>query len=353
MMVKRILVFSKLDDMSEASSEAAATIAEQDAPAEDSMSQPDSRPDSAPPDGRMRRAEEGVKPVAASPMSRSPLIGVFAGAAVGAIAATFALVVLAPRFAPPLDARLGPLADRVAAIELRQQQAELTAVRLNNQIAQAIEADGALTTGIEKQAVEFAAMQSLLAARVAAAPVTASDAGLTVFAVAVGQLRAAFYSGRPFEAEIVTLRALADGDENVLEIVDELASPSRRGVANATTLRQRLAVHVSAAGFTLDSSRTYYDYVVSMAGEFIGYNSQPYSIELADVIVNDADRSLAAGDVAGAIGAIDNLDSASTAALQSWLQDANAYVRVEAAITRMTETVVERLRERMGPDNAG
>jgi hypothetical protein len=351
MTARPISIFSN-DDMTEASLETPATVAVGPAQAVDPTGHPNSLPDPAQPEPRIRLADEAVKPVSASPISWSPLLAMFVGAAAGATAAMLAVIVVVPRVAPPLDARLGPLADRVAAIELRQQQAELTVVRLNNQIAQLIESDGALKTGLEKQAAEFAEMQSLLAERVAMSPGTLSNTGLTVFAAAIGQLRAAFYSGRPFEAEIVTLHALADGDENVLALLSELAAPARWGVANAQTLRQRFSEDVSAAGFKLDSSRTYYDYGVSMLGEYIGYNSQPYSIELANVIVNEADRSLAAGDVAGAIGAIDSLDPASTSALQSWLTDANAHIRAEAAITQMTETIVERLRERMGPDNA-
>jgi hypothetical protein len=362
MTTRRITIGMKPDASDTEPTEPAFSIAERapftagpaTATIEDYAAHREPRPEQVSPDMWVQQGGETAKPAATTSFGRmSPLVGMAAGAAIGAIVAAVSMIVLSPKLVPSMDVRLGPVADRVAAIELRQQQGELVVGRLNNEIAQAIEADNASATGLEKQIAEFAEMQALLASHIAAAPAAEDDTSLAVFAVAVGQLRAAFYSGRPFEAEIVTLRSLAEGDGNVLGLLNELAAPARPGVANAAMLRQQFAADAAAAGLKLGASQSYYDYGMSMVGEYIGYNSEPYAVEVANVMVNDADRRLAGGDVAGAVEVINGLDRETVAAFQPWLKSAGAYVRTDAAVAAMTDTVIDRLKESMGNEDSG
>jgi hypothetical protein len=282
-----------------------------------------------------------------------PLVTAGAGAAIGAIVAAVAITMLLPRLSPPLDARLAPVADRVAAIEIRQQETEIGLGRLNNEVAQAIEADGAAATRIEEQAAAVADLEKLVADRAVDGPVAVEDAGLTVFAVAVGQLRDAFYDGRPFEAELVNVYALAGKEEALLPLLHELSAPARSGIGGSEALRRELAAAAAAAGLAPGEPQSYYDYGLSMVNQYIGYSGEPYSVEIAHVAVGDADRKLAVGDVAGAVELVKSLDPSIAPTFEPWLKSAGAYVRAETAVAELTKTAVDRLRLRMGADGAG
>jgi hypothetical protein len=302
----------------------------------------------------VKRGGEAAKVGAmASIGGMSPILSAGAGAAIGALVAAVAVVMLLPRLTPSVDVRLAPVADRVAAIETRQQQAEVGLGRLNNEVAQALEADGAVTAKLEEQAAALAEFEKMVASQPVTGAVAGNEGNLPVFAVAVGQLRAAFYDGRPFEAELVNVYALAGKDEALRQSLNELSAPARAGVGNPATLRQQLVASAAAAGLTLGEPQGYYDYGMSMVNQYIGYSGQPYSVELANITVNDADRKLVSGDVAGAIGLVKGIDQTIVAAFQPWLETAGGYVRAEAAIAVLTRTVVDGLRQRMGSADAG
>jgi hypothetical protein len=305
-------------------------------------------------DAWVKRGGETGKPRSlASFGGMAPVLSAGAGAAVGAIVVAVAVVMLLPRLSPPMDARLAPVADRVAAVEMRQQQTEIGLGRLNNEVAQAIEADGAATTRIEEQAAAVAELEKLVSGRAASGPAAAEDAGLTVFAVAVGQLRDAFHDGRPFEAELVNVYTLAAKEEALLPLLNELSAPARSGIGGPETLRRELAAFAGAAGLTLGEPQSYYDVGMSMVNQYIGYSGEPYSVEIAKVAIGDADRKLAVGDVAAAIGLVKSLDPSIAPAFEPWLKSAGTYTRVETAVGELTKTVVDRLRLRMGANGAG
>jgi hypothetical protein len=305
-------------------------------------------------DAWVKRGGEAAKPTSTVFLGgMAPVVTAGAGAAIGAVVAAVAITMLLPRLSPPLDARLAPVADRVAAIEIRQQETEIGLGRLNNEIAQAIEADGAAAARIEEQASAVAELERLISDRATSGPVAAEDAGLTVFAVAVGQLRDAFYDGRPFEAELVNLHALAGKEEALLPLLKELSAPARAGVGGSAALRLELAAFVATAGLTLGEPQSYYDYGLSMVNQYIGYSGEPYSVEIANVALSDADRKLAGGDVPGAIELVKSLDPSIAPAFDPWLKSAGAYVRAETAVAELTKAVVERLRMRLGAGGAG
>ena len=120
---------------------------------------------------------------------------------------------------------------------------------------------------------------------------------------------------------------------------------------NAAMLREQFAGYVAAAGLKLHRSQSYYDYGVSLVGDYIGYSVDPYTVEVSNAMVNDADLRLADGDVAGAIEIVNGLDPAVVAAFEPWLKTAGAHVRADAAIGSMTQTVVDRLRARLGGED--
>src|SRR5207247_5657520 len=141
-------------------------------------------------------------------------------------------------------------------------------------------------------------IQHQLTAGLAAAATQRADS--SVFAVAVVQLRSAFYSGRPFEAELVNVFALAHGDERFVAPLNILSGPARNGVPTAALFRQQLPVFIAAAGLRIGPPQTVYESTTSFVGQYLGLATQPYAIEAGNDVVTSADRKLMSGDVSGA-----------------------------------------------------
>jgi hypothetical protein len=289
---------------------------------------------------------------AATPAKRiSPLAGVLIGAAVGAVVSALAIALLLPRVMQSVDLRIAPIIDRITKAELRMQQTDVSIGRLNNDMAKAIDDGGKVVDRVTAQTAELADIQRQLATTQAAAAEEKPDA--SVFAVAVVQLRSAFYSGRPFEAELVNVFALAHGEDRFVASLDVLSGPARSGVPTAGLLRQQLPAFAAAAGLRIGQPQTYYEYGMSLVGQYVGVATQPYAIEAGNGVVTIADRQLMRGDVAGAVATLAGLDPRLLAVFQPWMDAARVYLRSESAVSDMTAAVIESLRRRMGAASAG
>ena len=280
----------------------------------------------------------------------SPLAGILIGAAAGAIAATVAAAVLLPRVLQSIDQRVTPVAERLALVENRMQQTDSAIGRLNNEIAQAIDGSSGVADKVSAQTEALAKIQRDLAAR--PAPSIAS-VDSSVFAVAVVQLRSAFYSGRPFEAELVNVFTLARGDDHFAGPLNVLSGPARTGVQTAAQFRDLLPAFAKAAGLRIGAPQSYYDYGLALFSQYVGFTTESYAVESGNEIVTAAYRRLMSGDVAGAVDALNGLDRSLLPTFQPWLEVARVYVREEAAVSAMTAVVIESLRQRMSPANAG
>jgi hypothetical protein len=276
----------------------------------------------------------------------SPLAGILIGAAAGAVAAALASAVLLPRVLQSIDLRVAPVADRIALVETRLLQTDDAIGRLNNEVAQAIDGGSAVAERVSAQTTALADIQRQLAGKQAASAAAIADP--SVFAVAVVQLRSAFYSGRPFEAELVNVFTLARGNDHFLAPLNILSAPSRTGVPTAALLRQELPPFVKAAGLRIGQPQTYYDYGLAVVSQYVGFATEPYAIESGNEIVTGADRRLMSGDVSGAVDALTGLDPSLVATFQPWLDAARLYVREESAVRAMTAAVIDGLRQRMG-----
>jgi len=281
----------------------------------------------------------------------SPLAGILIGAAAGAVVSGLATALLLPRVMQSIDQRIAPVADRITKMELRMQQSDATIGRLNNDIAKVIDDGNTVADHVAAQTAALADIQHQLLTKQAATAAEQPDA--SVFAVAVVQLRSAFYSGRPFEAELVNVFALARADDRFTTALNILSGPSRSGVPTAGVLRQQLPAFVAAAGLRIGQPQTYYEYSISFLAQYAGFAAQAYAIEAGNDIVSSADRRLMTGDVAGAVDALAGLDPTLLAVFQPWMDAARAYLRTESAVAGMTAVVIESLRQRMGPADAG
>src|SRR5690606_928465 len=168
------------------------------------------------------------------------------GALGGAVAAVAAVVVYM-EFNPPLDRRLGTVAQDVAAIgtQVRQMAARLGVI--DNEIAQGIDLDTAMGEQIEAQNARREGLRTTLDEGLARQRV-AQGVGSPVFGVAAVQLAAAFHAGRPFEAELVNIYALGAGDGRVSGAIDRLTGIARAGVPSMDELRRELAALAVAGG---------------------------------------------------------------------------------------------------------
>jgi hypothetical protein len=288
--------------------------------------------------------------VAAVGPRMSTLSTVLVAAGVGAAVAALVITVLVPRFLPSIDLRLAPVADRVAKVEARVEQVGGDIGRLNNEVASAIDSDGSVATRVAAQTAQLAEIERRLAEKPDPAAARADPA---VFAVSVAQLRAAFYGGRPFESELVNVYAMARGDERFTGLLNELSGPARTGLPNAAVMRQQFWAFANAAGLTIGAPQSYYGYGMSIISQYVGFSTQPYSMEMGNAIVTVADHKLANADVAGAVEALGGIDPTLITQFQPWLATANVYIRAESAIAQMTAVVIETLRQRMGNADAG
>lgn len=280
----------------------------------------------------------------------SPLAGILIGAAVGAVVSGLATALLLPRLMQSVDLRIAPVADRITKVELRMQQTDASIGRLNSDIAKAIDDGGAIADRVTAQTTELADIQRQIAVRQAASGAEQADS--SVFAVAVVQLRSAFYSGRPFEAELVNVFALARGDERFVAPLNVLSGPARSGVPTAGLLRQQLPAFATAAGLRIGQPQSYYEYGISFVGQYLGLATQAYAVESGNEIVTSADRRLMNGNVAGAVDALAGLDPQLLSVFQPWMDAARAYLRVESAVTTMTAAVIESLHQKMAAASA-
>src|SRR5262249_42095916 len=155
-----------------------------------------------------------------------------------------AIVLLLPRVLQMVDSRVAPLVERIAKVEAWTQGTDASLTRLNNDIAKAIDDNGSVVDKGNPPTTAPPHHHAQLAARPGAA--TSEQADSSVFAVAVVQLRSAFYSGRPFEAELVNVYALARGDDKFVAPLNILTGPSRTGVPTASFFRDQLPPFVKA-----------------------------------------------------------------------------------------------------------
>ena len=291
-------------------------------------------------------APEPAKGRVAPPMP--PWAGIAGGAIAGA-AVAFGVALLMPRLMPTTDIRLAPLTERIALIETGIRGTGEQVGRLNNEISQTLDNQTAADARIDSQAEEITGLkQSLTDTTGRVDPVI--DVSSPVFAVALGQLRQTFYTGRPFEAELVNVYAIAGNNELFSSYLTELVEPARTGMPNAAELRRVFPSYVAVAGLRIGDSSGYVQYGMSLMNRYVGLSTEPYELEEANLAVTRADAQLATGDVEGAVATLRDMGPKYTVPMQPWFDAARNYVRAETAITEMTRVVLDKLREKVGKE---
>ncbi|HWB49431.1 MAG TPA: hypothetical protein VG651_10000 [Stellaceae bacterium] len=219
-------------------------------------------------------------------------------------------------------AALQQLAQRVAALEAKPAPPAPDLAPIEQQL-------GALgkTTGDLEQSV--AALDKAVRAQ------PAGDPKNTACALVLLQIREAVDTGRPFAAEYQALLGLTRDNRDLAAAAASLAGAADTGVASRAVLAARLrqlAPQIAAARTPPSGWKA--EIVARLRAlvtirRVAGGGQSP-----AEAAVGAAQHDIAAGDLAGAVAALDKLDGAHRAAADPWLKMAQDRLAVEAALRR-------------------
>jgi hypothetical protein len=224
----------------------------------------------------------------------------------------------------PQPSDLGPIEQRITALEAKPTPQAPDLGPIEQQLG-----------GLDRTIADL--RQSVAALEKAAQAQPATDPKNTAMALVLLQIRAAVDLGRPFGAEYQTLLALAGDRHELTTAAAPLGGPAENGVASRTVLTARLrqlAPQIATANVPTSNGWTA-QIAARLRGlvtiRRIGGGDQ----SPAEAAVGDAQHDLAAGDLAGAVAALDRLDGAYRAAAEPWLKMAKDRLAVEAALRQV------------------
>jgi hypothetical protein len=254
--------------------------------------------------------------------------------------------------APPATVDLAPLRDEIA----RQQQALRS---VEDRVA------GIATSVEQRPAGDPAALQELRAATAKLGvaltdldarlgKVAASEAGDSredqALLLGLGQLRQALAGSAQFTADLAAATALAHDRPEVVAALTPLAADAARGVPSLAILQQRFAVRAGAIANAGTAAPAPADDWGSAALARLRGLVTVRRVGSAAVVsggpqaaVATAEDALAAGDLPGAVAAMETLTGEATAAAKPWLDDARRRLAAETALDKASGFVTARL----------
>ena len=174
----------------------------------------------------------------------------------------------------------------------------------------------------------------------------AADPIDTALLLAVLRIREAIEVARPFAAEYEAVAALARSRPDIAAAAAPLAEPAKSGVASRAVLVQRL--HALAGTIATAEAQPADDDWGERAWARLRGLVTIRRIDAAgqsapEAALSAAERSLAAGDLAGAVAALDPLTGPVAETARSWLQMARQRLAVETALHQVEGLLVARL----------
>jgi hypothetical protein len=299
-----------------------------------------------------------LEPPAAEPSSpERRRIDRVVAVAVIAIIIIIVVVVASPFWAPPIMRILPwggtsetprsaapPAADpALAALKAQTSQNAAAVQQLGQQVAALQAKPPPDLSTVQQQLGALGQTTSDLSQKVAALAKAmreqpAEDPKNTALAVVLLQIRDAVDIGRPFDAEYQALGALAQGHPDIAAAAAPLAEPAQSGVASRAALIERLrqlAPQIATA--KPPPKATWKSQMVARLRSLVtirriddGGEQTP-----AEAAVVKAQHDMAAGDLAGAIAALDGLAGANQAAAEPWLKMAKQRLAVERALRQV------------------
>lgn len=248
--------------------------------------------------------------------------------------------------AESLAQRIDDLARRADGFEAQLAQvadAPVTAKALMPRV-DALEADSLQTKRLADRfrEVETAAKETVDKAQHLAATV-----------LAVQQLKAALAGSGPFTAQLASLQALARDDAGLEAALAVLEPRAATGIPSLAALQgsfPSVAAAVSRAGVATAGESWGERTVNRLAGLVTIRRVGPAAVEAGGTegALALAEQTLAAGDLAGALAALDAVQGADAQPLQPWLADARARLAAEKALADAEVRAIARLREARG-----
>ena len=175
---------------------------------------------------------------------------------------------------------------------------------------------------------------------------SAADPTDTTLLLAVLQIREAIETARPFAAEYDALAALARARPDIAAAAAPLAEPAKSGVASRAVLIERLRA-LRGAIATAQAAPADHDWATRAWGQLRGLVTirrvDGAGQSAAEAGVSAAERALAAGDLPGAVTALDGLTGSAAEAARPWRQMAGQRLAAEEALHRVQSLLVARL----------
>jgi hypothetical protein len=175
---------------------------------------------------------------------------------------------------------------------------------------------------------------------------TANDSTDTALLLAVLPVREALDTARPFAAEYDALAALAKSRPEIAAAVAPLAEPAKNGVASRAVLIERLrglAGTIAIAERPPASGDWGARAWAQLRGLVTIRRVDGAGQSVPEAAVSAAERSVAAGDLAGAVAALEPLTGPAADAARPWLQMARERLAVDRALHQVESLLVARL----------
>jgi hypothetical protein len=164
--------------------------------------------------------------------------------------------------------------------------------------------------------------------------------------LAVLRIREAIEVGRPFSAEYEAVAALARSRPDIAAVAAALAEPAKSGVASRAVLGQRLhalAGTIATAEAPLADDDWGERAWARLRGLVTIRRIDGAGQSGPEAAVSAAERSLTAGDLGGAVAALDPLAGPAAETARPWLQMARQRLAVETALHQVEGLLVARL----------
>jgi hypothetical protein len=231
-------------------------------------------------------------------------------------------------------AALQQLADRVGALEQRPAASGDAA-----QLAPVAESVGKLS----QSEAELGARIDKLEARGAAAADSRGDEALLL---ALGQLRAALDSGRPFGAELAAVRALAQHRPELRQPLEALAGAAAAGIPATAALAQRFTQEVAPALLRVaepPESDSLRDRILAKLRSLVVVHRIGNASDPLESAVERAEAALGRNDLAGAAKALEALPPHAASPAADWLAAAHQRLAATDTLDRLTTAVTAQL----------
>jgi hypothetical protein len=250
---------------------------------------------------------------------------------------------LAPTAAPSLDPRIAALEARVKALEEQPPPAPppASAPASSAPIQSPPVVDKAAFDDLVRRLNESEARAADLARRLQAveaaeAKAARADPAAPALALAVGQLRDAGLTGRPFARELDQLREIAKTRPDLAETAERLRPFAAKGVPTATDLKARFDAMARAVTVTARATGdgTWTDRVLARLSALVAVRRTDDRAPAgsSDAVLRAAEQALGKGDVAAAAAAVETLTGPGRAAAEDWLADARARATLDSAL---------------------